>query len=163
MQQSKTVFNAKTLELVRQLQPPQGWEQKDADLTVWSTKETVDAGHSVLIFCGTKWVRALSVDFMAMIAGCCSWALMGCRTFCCLQACQETAAQIGSLISIADPERKRPEFLSRLAKVSKNAALLAVAKSGVAFHSAGRQRLHASRPSVAAGSLLAGVSDTALT
>ena len=90
-----------------------------------------------------------------MVVGCYSCSLMSCCTFCCLQACQETAAQIGSLISIPDPEMKRPEFWSRLAKVSKNTALLAVAKSGVAYHSSGRQCLHASRP--------ADMSDTALT
>ena len=75
MQQGKSVIDAKTGEPVRKLQPPQGWEQNDADLTVWSTKETVDAGHSVLIFCGTKRVRALSVYllqcFWAATAGLC--------------------------------------------------------------------------------------------
>ncbi|GFR45961.1 hypothetical protein Agub_g7430, partial [Astrephomene gubernaculifera] len=41
-------------EVVRELQPEPGWEERDADHVAWLTRETVQDGHSVLIFCASK-------------------------------------------------------------------------------------------------------------
>ncbi|KAF6260745.1 hypothetical protein COO60DRAFT_857019 [Scenedesmus sp. NREL 46B-D3] len=41
-------------EVVRELCVPAGWEAQDQDLVALLTQETVQAGHSVLVFCASK-------------------------------------------------------------------------------------------------------------
>ncbi|KAK9789551.1 hypothetical protein WJX73_010627 [Symbiochloris irregularis] len=40
--------------VTRTLECPADWEKRDPDLIAWLAKETVTAGHSVLVFCATK-------------------------------------------------------------------------------------------------------------
>jgi DNA polymerase theta len=40
--------------VVRTLAPPPGWEASDPDLVAWLVGETVEEGHSVLLFCASK-------------------------------------------------------------------------------------------------------------
>ncbi|KAG1658665.1 hypothetical protein FOA52_007871 [Chlamydomonas sp. UWO 241] len=44
----------RNLKVVRALNVDPVWRKSDPDLFVWLTRETVDEGHSVLLFCGTK-------------------------------------------------------------------------------------------------------------
>ena len=57
LQSGATLFNAE-LTLCRPLDLPEDWSAKDYDHTAWLCKETIEAGHSVLIFCGTKRVTS---------------------------------------------------------------------------------------------------------
>ncbi len=52
-------------QLVRQLKAaPQGSTRQDVGLLAELCRETVEDGHSVLIFCGTKWVSRRMCRFM---------------------------------------------------------------------------------------------------
>ncbi|WIA12996.1 hypothetical protein OEZ85_006607 [Tetradesmus obliquus] len=56
-------------QVVRELAVPAGWEAQDADLVALLTQETVQAGHSVLIFCASKaWCEITAKHIAKMLA-----------------------------------------------------------------------------------------------
>ena len=48
------------MSIARSVPRPHDWDPADADGAVLLSKDCIDAGHSVLIFCGTKRVCAIT-------------------------------------------------------------------------------------------------------
>ncbi|KAL4428417.1 hypothetical protein ABPG75_002506 [Micractinium tetrahymenae] len=118
-----TALKNDKLEVVRQLELPQGWDTSrsgDFDHTALLARETVQDGHSVLIFCGTK------------------------------AACETTAKRAARMIEIPERELRgkgwlesqrptRASLLEELQRVPGGAdpTLLECMARGAAFHHAG--------------------------
>ena len=60
LQNGAEIFNT-DLTLRSKLDVPEGWNRRDTDHTAWLCKETLEAGHSALVFCGTKKVEGYKI------------------------------------------------------------------------------------------------------
>lgn len=75
----------------RILDCPADWEKRDPDLVAWLAKETVAAGHSVLVFCATKRVRLLPCLAQSFACGVARLAELAhyCRAVCACYLCHQ--------------------------------------------------------------------------
>lgn len=57
--------------LLRELQVPSTWSARDSDQVAWLAQETIQSGHSILIFCSSKKVRPLLACLQPKCITCC--------------------------------------------------------------------------------------------